>query len=184
MRKGAEVSEQTWLARRPTTLHCALNVKQGNLGRCHPGPVINDDTVRRGRPVDIHYCTLLNEAGATETPTTHTKRRAPSPFARGIHPETGFGLESTLHPARSQTEATVKAGWQQMIVHTLKREPVSQKEKPQILEAKHSFQGPVMFTHYHKLSLDSIGRGEASFTVPAVASKTPPPTRPFPSQQS
>lgn len=47
-----------------------VNVKQSRVERCHPSLVINVDTVRRGQPVDIHYCSSLNEAGATETPDT------------------------------------------------------------------------------------------------------------------
>ncbi len=38
-------------------------------GRGDLGLVINVDTVRRGQPVDIHYCSQVNEAWAPETTT-------------------------------------------------------------------------------------------------------------------
>ena len=65
-----------WLTR----VQCVVNVKQSNLGWWRPGLVINVDIVRRGQPVDIHYCSQLNEAGATETPTTPGQ-----PHTRCVH---------------------------------------------------------------------------------------------------
>lgn len=67
-----------WLAWWLTLVQSVVNVKQSSVGWWRPGLVINVDTVKRGQPVDIHYCSLLNTAGATETPTTpgqpHTHR--------------------------------------------------------------------------------------------------------------